>query len=77
MNDKMTLVIKNFGPIKDLRIQLNRFVVLIGESGSGKSIIMRTASLIKFIYKKMHYKQLLKESGIKKYLQILKMNGLK
>ena len=66
MNNKMTLVIKNFGPINDLRIQLNRFVVLIGESGSGKSIIMRTASLIKFIYKKMYYKQLLKESGIKK-----------
>lgn len=66
MDHKMTLVIKNFGPIKDLRIQLNRFVVLIGESGSGKSIIMRTASLIKFIYKKMYYKQLLKKSGIKK-----------
>jgi len=48
------LRIKNFGPVKNVEIPLNRFVVLIGESGSGKSTIMKTASLVKFIYKKMH-----------------------
>ncbi len=64
--NKEVLRIQNFGPIKHIEIPLNRFLVLIGESGSGKSAIMKTASLVKFIYKKMQYKRILKESKVKK-----------
>lgn len=35
------LKIKNFGPIKDINIEIKPFTILIGKSGSGKSILMK------------------------------------
>lgn len=59
------IIIKNLGPIRDCEIEINPFTVLIGKSGSGKSIILRTISMCKWIYKKMQYKNLLKKSKAK------------
>lgn len=59
------IIIKNLGPIKDCEIEINPFTVFIGESGSGKSIILRTISMCKWIYKKMQYSNLLKKSHAK------------
>ncbi|MBP3194304.1 MAG: ATP-binding protein [Cardiobacteriaceae bacterium] len=59
------VIIKKLGPIEDCEIEIKPFTILIGESGSGKSIILRTISLLKWVYKKMQYKNLLKASAVK------------
>lgn len=63
---KQELIIRNLGPIKEADIIIMPFTILIGESGSGKSIIMRTISMFQWIYKKMQYKMFLKASNAKK-----------
>lgn len=50
------VLIKNLGPIKNAEISIKPFVVFIGRSGSGKSVVMRTISMLKWVYKKMQYK---------------------
>lgn len=59
------LIIKNLGPIKEATIDLKTFVVFIGPSGSGKSILMRTISMLQWVYKKMQYKMFLKKAKMK------------
>lgn len=63
---KQELIIRNLGPIKEAEIIIMPFTIFIGESGSGKSIIMRTISMFQWIYKKMQYKMFLKASNAKK-----------
>lgn len=58
------VIIRNLGPVKECEIILKPFTVFIGESGTGKSAILKTISLLKWIYKKMQYKELLKQSKI-------------
>ncbi|MEO7801731.1 MAG: AAA family ATPase, partial [Ginsengibacter sp.] len=38
---KEKLIIKNFGPIKSVEIELRMFNVLIGDQGTGKSTIAK------------------------------------
>ncbi|EKJ5635709.1 ATP-binding protein [Campylobacter coli] len=45
------IIIKNLGPIQEAEIILKPFVVFIGKSGSGKSVILRTISMLKWLYK--------------------------
>lgn len=59
------LIVKNLGPIKDAAIDLKKFVVFIGPSGSGKSVLMRTISMLQWVYKKMQYKMFLKNAKMK------------
>ena len=35
------LIIKNFGPISDIEIDMNEYVILIGDTSTGKSIIAK------------------------------------
>lgn len=42
MKNKERLVIKNFGHIVKTDIEINPFMAFIGESGSGKSVILDT-----------------------------------
>ena len=35
------LIIKNFGPISDIEIELKKYVVLIGDTSTGKSVIAK------------------------------------
>ncbi|MCB9231927.1 MAG: AAA family ATPase [Bacteroidia bacterium] len=44
---KDRLVIKNFGPIRDLDIELKDVMIFIGPQGSGKSTIAKVISLIR------------------------------
>lgn len=55
---KQKIVIRNLGPIKHADIDIKPLTVLIGESGSGKSIIMRTMSMCKWVIKKTRFKSL-------------------
>lgn len=51
--EKERLIIKNFGPIVEADIEIKPFMVFIGESGSGKSVILKLLSLLRWIAKKI------------------------
>ncbi len=62
---KESIVIKNFGPIKDIEINnVCPFTVFIGESGSGKSTIMKVLVLFRWIYKMVNIRSYLKHAKI-------------
>lgn len=44
---KEKLVIKNFGPIKSVELELGRFNVLIGEQGTGKSTVAKLLTVLR------------------------------
>jgi len=45
---KEKLVIKNFGPIKSVELDLNRFNVLIGENATGKSTVAKVLAMCRY-----------------------------
>lgn len=62
-----SLEIKDFGPIKHIHVEdIKSMTVLIGESGSGKSTIMKVLALSRWLYKMMSIRSYLKYSGVKK-----------
>ena len=78
-----SLIIRNFGPIVDVELtKINRFNVFIGESGSGKSTIMKVLAMMRWIYKMCCVRTYFKTSGIQTPFRfrtdtILGDNGLK
>lgn len=52
MKTREQLIIKNFGPIASATVNIKPFMVFIGESGSGKSVILKLLSLFRWIYKR-------------------------
>lgn len=80
---KESIVIRNFGPIKDIKItDIKPFTILVGESGSGKSTIMKVIALFQWLYKMMCVRSFLKYSKINKspfrfrFESIIANNGL-
>lgn len=80
---KEYIIIKNFGPIESIELNpIQPFVVLIGESGSGKSTIMKVLSLFRWIYKRLVLRSYVRQAGIKKtnigfqFRTVLKVSGL-
>ena len=78
-----SIIIRNFGPIKDIEIKnISPFTVFIGESGSGKSTIMKVIVLFRWIYKMLNIRSYLKHANISQspfnfdFLSYLKNNGL-
>ncbi|MDR0977111.1 MAG: AAA family ATPase [Prevotellaceae bacterium] len=62
---KESISIRNFGPIKDVTIDnIRPFTVFIGESGSGKSAIMKTIVLFRWLYKMLCIRSYLKYANI-------------
>jgi len=41
------LIVKNFGPLKDVDIELNKINLFIGENGSGKSVLGKLVTILK------------------------------
>lgn len=77
------IYIKNFGPIDEIEIKdIRKITVFIGESGSGKSTIMKVISLFRWIFKMVNIRSFLKYSGVKKspfrfqFVNLLKSSGL-
>ena len=68
MKKQERLIIKNFGPIIKAEIDIKPFMVFIGESGSGKSVILKLLSLFRWIYKKNILRDIAKNASIKKEL---------
>ena len=61
------LLIENFGPIDEIILDdIRPFTVFIGESGSGKSTIMKVLSLFRWMYKRVNLRSYLQHAGIKK-----------
>ena len=40
------LIVKNFGPLKDVDIELNKINLFIGENGSGKSVLGKIVTIV-------------------------------
>ena len=78
-----SLVIRNFGPLIDVNLsQIKRFNIFIGESGSGKSTIMKVLAMMRWVYKMCCVRTYFKNSGIQTPFRfradsILSDNGLK
>lgn len=64
---KESIYIKNFGPLKDIKLEeIKPFTVLIGESGTGKSTIMKILALCRWLYKMQNIRSYLKHSEMSK-----------
>lgn len=62
---KESVTIRNFGPINEACIEdLRPLTILIGESGSGKSTILKVVALFRYIYKMLNIRFYLKDSQI-------------
>ncbi len=48
------LIVKNFGPLKDIDIELNKINLFIGENGSGKSVLAKLITILKNPMANMH-----------------------
>ncbi len=78
-----SLSIKKFGPVVDVTLSpIKRYNVFIGESGSGKSTIMKVLAMMRWIYKMCCVRTYFKNSGIQTPFRfrtdtILGENGLK
>lgn len=74
---KESIIIKNLGPIKNIEINdIRPMTVLIGESGSGKSLLMKCLILFRYIYKMLNIRWYLKNAGVNKSRFHLKMEYL-
>ncbi len=77
------LVIRHFGPVEEIELsEIKRFNVFIGESGSGKSTVMKVLAMMRWIYKMCCVRTYFKISGIPTPFRfrsdsILSANGLK
>lgn len=64
---KEYITIKDFGPLKQIEnLQLKPFTILIGESASGKSTLMKVVAMMRYLYKMANIRSYLKHSKIAK-----------
>lgn len=75
------IIIKNLGPIQEATISLKPFMVFIGKSSSGKSVLLRTISLLKWLYKQeqiksFHEAKLFNNINQKEFMNYLKESML-
>ena len=62
---KESITIRNVGPLKDIVIDdITSLTVFIGQSGSGKSMIMKIIVLMRYIFKRICIRSFLKNAGI-------------
>ena len=49
---KEFITIKDFGPLRNIEnLEIKQFTLLIGESASGKSTLMKVVSMMRYLYK--------------------------
>lgn len=64
---KEYITIKEFGPLKNIEnLEIRPFTVLIGESASGKSTLMKVVAMMRYIYKMANIRSYLYRSNITK-----------
>lgn len=65
MMQKESLIIKHFGPIKEVNLEeVKPFTFFIGESGSGKSTILKVLALMRHMYKQLNLRSYLKLGNV-------------
>lgn len=65
MMQKESLIIKHFGPIKEVNLEeVMPFTFFIGESGSGKSTILKVLALMRHMYKQLNLRSYLKLGNV-------------
>ena len=65
MIQKESLKIKHFGPIKEVNLEeVKPFTFFIGESGSGKSTILKVLALMRHMYKQLNLRSYLKLGNV-------------
>ena len=74
---KESIIIRNVGPLQDIYIEeIKPFTVLIGESASGKSTMMKVVVLMRYLYKMLNIRWFLKNAGINRSPFRLKIDNL-
>lgn len=64
---KEYITIKDFGPLKNIEnLEIKPFTVLIGESASGKSTLMKVVAMMRYLYKMANIRSYLYRSNITK-----------
>ena len=64
---KEYISIKNFGPLKNIEdLKIKQITVLIGESASGKSSLMKVVAMMRYLYKMANIRSYLRHSNITK-----------
>lgn len=74
---KESIIIKNVGPLKDIELEdIKPLTILIGETGCGKSTLMKIIVLMRYIYKMLNIRCYLKNSGVSRSPFKLKIKSL-
>lgn len=64
---KESITIRNLGPLKNIHIEdIKPFTLIIGPSAAGKSTLMKTIALMRYIFKMNHIRAYLRNAGISK-----------
>lgn len=64
---KEFITIKNFGPLTNIdNLEIKQFTLLIGESASGKSTLMKVVAMMRYLYKMANIRSYLYRSEITK-----------
>ena len=62
---KEYITIKNFGPLTKIEnLEIKQFTLLIGESASGKSTLMKVVAMMRYLYKMANIRSYLYRSKI-------------
>jgi len=71
------LIVKNFGPLKDVDIELNKINLFIGENGSGKSVLGKLLNILKNLSHEINIQQKDFEEHLKSFgISYLQKNTL-
>jgi len=74
---KESIEIRNVGPLRDVYISdIKPLTVLIGESASGKSTLMKVLVLMRYVYKMLNIRWYLKNAGVTRSPFRLKIDRL-
>lgn len=74
---KESIQIRNVGPLKDIQMDdIKPLTVLIGESASGKSTLMKVIILMRYVYKMLNIRSYLKNAGLSKSPFRLRIDSL-
>lgn len=61
-----SLHVSHLGPLRDVTLTLRPITVIMGASGSGKSLLLKVLAMMRHLCRQQMIKKMLKESGVKK-----------